>query len=117
MGCIFRPASLQHDRNHLQRPGTSGIPIHYLPTGTFDPLIFSLTSVSSLAFVQTGLIGSIPAQISQLIGLQMLQTSSNLLAGSLPPSLSLLRSLEVLEMNSNQLTGPIPPQLSTLTLV
>lgn len=91
--------------------------LHDIPTGAFDPLLFTLTSLSKLVLVNVKLSGSISLQISQLTGLKEFQASSNLLTGSLPSAVSLLLSLTALEINSNQLTGTIPPQLSTLILL
>lgn len=95
----------------------ASLSLYSIPTGSLDPAIFSLTSLSSVALVQVNLIGSIPPQISHLTGLQMLKLSNNFLSGCLPSSLSVLTTLTVLEMNSNQLTGPIPQQLSTLVML
>lgn len=64
--------------------------LYKIPTGIFDPLLFSLTSLTSLAMVEVNLVGVIPAQNSQL--LQMPRASNNLHGGSLPLSMSTLVS-------------------------
>lgn len=91
--------------------------LYNIPIGTLDPLLFTLTSLSSIILINLGLVGLFPAQISQLTSLQTLKMSNNHLTGSLPPSLSLLVLLTALEIDSNQITGSIPPQLSTLVLL
>lgn len=91
--------------------------LYNIPTGVMDPLIFSLTSLTSMSLVQVNLIGVIPSQISRLTGLQVLQLSNNYLVGNLQLALSLLVRLTSLELSSNRFTGSIPQQLSTLKLL
>lgn len=91
--------------------------LYNIPTGAFDPLLFTLTSLSSISLINAHLVGSVSPQISRLTRLEMFQTSNNFLTGSLPPSMSLLVSLTTVDMNTNQLTGPIPQQLSTLVIL
>lgn len=91
--------------------------LYNIPTGTFDRLLCSLVSLTTLALVRVNLLGSIPAQISQLTNLQTLHASNNALTGALPPSLSLLVSLTSLKFDSNNFTGTVPQQLSTLVIL
>lgn len=58
--------------------------------------------------------GSIPPQLGNLDGLQVLNLSANQLEGAIPPELGKLRNLRHLALAGNQLTGRIPPQLADL---
>lgn len=81
---------------------------------TLHPILFSLTSLTSIILVRMDLKGTIPKDISQLTNLATFITSHNNLSGSLPPSLSLLVSLVDLEVDYNLFKGSIPQELSTL---
>ena len=58
--------------------------------------------------------GSIPPQLGNLDGLQVLNLSANQLEGTIPPELGKLRNLRRLALAGNQLTGRIPSQLADL---
>ena len=58
--------------------------------------------------------GSIPPQLGNLDGLQVLNLSANQLEGAIPPELGKLRNLQHLALTGNQLTGRIPPELADL---
>lgn len=89
--------------------------LYDIPTGFFSPLLFSLTSLSSMSLVRAGLLGSIPEKISQMVGLQTLKLGNNVLTGEIPPSISLAISLTSLQITSNQIAGILPVSLSCLT--
>ncbi|MBP1659367.1 MAG: peptidase gingipain, partial [Candidatus Aminicenantes bacterium] len=61
------------------------------------------------------LTGSIPAEISGLAALQMLNLGSNQLTGSIPASIGSMTSLTQLYLSYNALTGSIPAELGNLT--
>ena len=71
--------------------------------------------VTRLVLGWRGLTGSIPAQLGDLTGLQMLDLHGNRLSGPIPARLGDLTRLELLDLHDNRLSGPIPAQLGRLT--
>ncbi|MXX96132.1 MAG: S8 family serine peptidase [Rhodothermaceae bacterium] len=61
------------------------------------------------------LTGEIPAQLGNLLHLQMLNLSNNSLSGEIPSELGDLSQLQRLNLSRNTLTGPIPPELGDLS--
>ena len=70
--------------------------------------------VSRLYLVRKGLSGTIPADLSSLLGLEGLYLHSNELTGRIPPQLSELSSLIHLTLHRNRLVGEIPAGLGDL---
>ena len=70
--------------------------------------------VTSLVLSYNGLSGSLPSELADLAGLQVLQVDSNHLTGSVPAELGTLASLRVLDLSFNWFSGGIPPQLGGL---
>ncbi len=64
-----------------------------------------------------GLVGSIPAQLGNLSGLEDFYLDGNRLSGSIPPRLGRLVNLRWLHLAGNQLSGPIPTQLGDLVML
>ena len=67
-----------------------------------------------------GVVGTIPAELGNLINLQHLDLSSEYLcfshlSGSIPPELGRLTNLTRLDLSWNDLSGPIPAELANLT--
>ncbi|KAL3514127.1 hypothetical protein ACH5RR_026844 [Cinchona calisaya] len=60
-------------------------------------------------------IGSIPKELGNLMLLDDLELSNNLLIGSVPVALGNLSNLKYLYLLHNQLSGPIPQELGNLT--
>ena len=71
--------------------------------------------VTGLSLRNNGLIGSIPAELTDLTYLQTLDLSQNQLAGPIPAELGDLTGLTTLDLGYNKLTGSIPPELGNLT--
>ena len=74
-----------------------------------------LNRVRELALYNNGLTGSIPPELGNLAGLEVLGLNDNSLTGSIPPELGDLAELQVLALEENRLTGPIPAELGGLT--
>ena len=70
--------------------------------------------VVELNLLGNHLSGLIPAELSNLAGLRVLQLGRNQLSGPIPAELGNLSYLEVLDFHDNLITGPIPPQLGNL---
>jgi len=60
------------------------------------------------------LIGNIPIEIGNIIGLEILSLNNNQLSGSIPSELGNLISLTKLQMQNNQLSGSIPVEFGNL---
>ena len=69
-------------------------------------------SVSTIAFENNGLIGTVPKELGHLRMLRTLRMEQGELSGSLPASLGDLSRLEKLDLDSNHLTGTLPKSLS-----
>lgn len=84
--------------------------------GPFPRGILNCTSLTGLDLSNNKLYGSIPSDISKLIGyVTTLDLSSNNFSGSIPPLLSNCTYLNILKLDHNRLTGQIPPELALLT--
>ncbi|MEN1785023.1 MAG: hypothetical protein AAGF77_07780, partial [Bacteroidota bacterium] len=68
--------------------------------------------VAWLNLENNGLVGTIPEEIGNLAGLEILRLSNCQLSGTIPSSIGNLSNLEYLGLSSNQLTGEIPTVLS-----
>ena len=64
--------------------------------------------------VSHGLIGSLPPELGNLIGLRTLDLGDNDLFGAIPPELGNLTELRRLDLGDNNLTGAFPPALLNL---
>ena len=71
--------------------------------------------VSRLYLVRKGLSGTIPADLSSLLGLQGLYLHHNELTGRIPPQLGELSNLVHLTLHRNRLVGEIPAELGDMT--
>ncbi|KAL6320607.1 hypothetical protein AAG906_008607 [Vitis piasezkii] len=61
--------------------------------------------------------GSIPTELSQLIGLRFLNVSKNHLMGRIPEKIGRMTSLLSLDLSTNHLSGEIPQSLADLTFL
>ena len=88
-----------------------------IPGTSLPPELGNLVDLQNLDLSDNILIGSIPAQLGALVDLQYLDLSNNKLSGSIPAELGDLKSLDKLDINSNpDLTGSLPSNLTNLTL-
>lgn len=79
--------------------------------------ICSLTTLTSLIFVNNYLTNSIPDCIGNLLLLQYLKLDLHSIAGILPSTIITLTNLFELTISNNQLQGPIPSQIGNLLLL
>jgi len=70
--------------------------------------------VSEILLVANNLTGSLPASLSQLTELTVLNLSFNQIASNIPDELSTIAGLSTLDLQSNLLEGCIPPSFSSL---
>ncbi|KAF8030701.1 hypothetical protein BT93_D0015 [Corymbia citriodora subsp. variegata] len=74
-----------------------------------------LDLVVNLDLSSNNLIGSIPKELSFLVGLHGLNLSHNLLSGGIPMGIGDMKSLKSLDLSDNRLSGIIPQSISALT--
>ncbi|KAJ9174624.1 hypothetical protein P3X46_013251 [Hevea brasiliensis] len=63
------------------------------------------------------LIGEIPEEVTELVGLEYLYLSNNQLTGNIPSDIGAMRSLEALDLSRNQLSCAIPTTMSNLSFL
>ncbi|XP_006366814.1 probably inactive leucine-rich repeat receptor-like protein kinase At5g48380 [Solanum tuberosum] len=83
--------------------------------GKFPRGLKNCTSITSLDLSSNKLHGSIPNDISKIIGFMVtLDLSSNNLSGDIPVNLANCSFLNSLRLDNNQFTGQIPPEIALL---
>ncbi|KAL8146736.1 probably inactive leucine-rich repeat receptor-like protein kinase At5g48380 isoform X2 [Apium graveolens] len=83
--------------------------------GEFPRGIADCSSVTGVDLSSNELNGTIPSDISKIIGyVTNLDLSSNDLSGTIPTNLANCSYLNVLKLDKNQLSGQIPPELALL---
>ncbi|KAG0475284.1 hypothetical protein HPP92_014970 [Vanilla planifolia] len=86
-----------------------------LITGGISPAVCRLDHISTLVIADWKQIsGPIPACITSLSSLRVLDLIGNRLTGSLPSNLGKLYHLAILNVADNQITGPIPESLTQM---
>ncbi|XP_031278423.1 receptor-like protein 13 isoform X2 [Pistacia vera] len=73
-----------------------------------------LSYMSGIDLSNNKLVGMIPHQIGNLVGIHTLNLSHNNLTGPIPLTFSNLKQIESLDLSYNNLVGKIPPQLVEL---
>ncbi|KAJ0074785.1 hypothetical protein Patl1_33733 [Pistacia atlantica] len=73
-----------------------------------------LSYMSGIDLSNNKLVGVIPYQIGNLVGIHTLNLSHNNLTGPIPSTFSNLKQIESLDLSYNNLIGKIPPQLVEL---
>ncbi|WP_088894788.1 DUF4347 domain-containing protein [Leptolyngbya ohadii] len=71
--------------------------------------------ITSLSLHLNNLVGSIPAELSNLSSVSSIDLGANQLSGTIPTSLSSLSHLGYLNLSENQLSGTIPVDLNNLS--
>ncbi|XP_060196305.1 probably inactive leucine-rich repeat receptor-like protein kinase At5g48380 [Lycium barbarum] len=83
--------------------------------GKFPRGLQKCASITALDLSSNKLYGSIPSNISKIIGFVVnLDLSSNRLSGEIPKDLANCSFLNNIKLENNQLTGQIPPELGLL---
>ncbi len=82
--------------------------------GTLPAELGNLVNLQSLWLYNNQLTGSIPTELGNLVNLQELYLYNNQLTGSIPTELGNLVNLQELYLYNNQLTGSIPTELGNL---
>ena len=70
--------------------------------------------LKSIDFSSYKLVGEIPSEITELIGLISLNLSRNNLSGKIPKEIGKLKSIDSLDLSRNHFLGQIPPSLSQI---
>ena len=84
-------------------------------SGTVPASLSTLTKLTLLDLSYNGLSGAIPPGLRGLSQLTTLDLSTNGLSGAIPPELGDLSSLGALYLHENALSGAIPPELGNLS--
>ena len=84
-------------------------------SGTVPASLSTLTKLTLLDLSYNGLSGAIPPGLRGLSQLTTLDLSANGLSGAIPPELGDLSSLGALYLHDNALSGAIPPELGNLS--
>lgn len=80
----------------------------------YDGLTIENGHVTEIRMLFNNLTGSLPASLSALSELKVLELSFNQLSGEIPASLGGLKKLESLALNGNNLSGSIPQTIVNL---
>ncbi|KAM0891101.1 hypothetical protein ACQ4PT_026611 [Festuca glaucescens] len=73
------------------------------------------TNIQELSIFNNNISGTIPSDIGNLVGLEVLVLGVNLLTGIIPKSIGKLTQLQELYLGSNNLQGSIPSSIGNLT--
>jgi|GEM_PF-4059947 len=84
-------------------------------SGRLPAELSRLSHLSLLQITGNEISGGIPAELGSLSRLQLMVLANNDLSGEIPPELDGLSSLSHMSLTGNQLSGEIPPELSSLS--
>ena len=85
-----------------------------LPIDEWEGVVIGADRVWGIDLGETGLSGSLPAELGNLSELGYLWLYDNELSGSIPPELGNIASLQSLSIDRNRLSGPVRPELGKL---
>jgi hypothetical protein len=71
--------------------------------------------VTEIRMLFNNLTGELPASLSELTQLRVLELSFNKLSGEIPASFGTFKNLEVLALNGNEISGSIPSSIGSLS--
>jgi len=75
---------------------------------------YSIETTTSLDLVSTGLSGTIPTDLGELVNLTYLNLGYNNLTGEIPSEIGNLINLDQINLYGNELTGSIPEEIGNL---
>ncbi|CAL4958212.1 unnamed protein product [Urochloa decumbens] len=85
-------------------------------TGRMPSSIVNLsTTLLNLVVGYSGITGSIPSAIGNLVNLEWLEMASTFISGMMPESIGKLRNLALLDLSDTHLSGLIPSSIGNLT--
>ena len=82
--------------------------------GTLPAELGDLSGLQTLNLYDNQISGTIPIEIGNCTSLTYLSLANNLLSGSIPTELGNLLDIEILSLSNNQLTGTIPAEIGNL---
>ncbi|XP_059655908.1 receptor-like protein EIX2 [Cornus florida] len=85
-----------------------GVEVEYTKTRAF---------LTSIDVSNNQIVGEIPEELMDLIGLRNFNASKNHLSGRIPKKIGNMTALESLDLSTNKLSGSIPPSLSALNFL
>ncbi|MCY4673596.1 MAG: T9SS type A sorting domain-containing protein [Bacteroidetes bacterium] len=71
-------------------------------------------AITHLILPDNGMVGKLPAALSSMQSLEVLDLSGNNLQGSMPAKYAALTNLDILDLSDNKLTGALPLQVAVL---
>ncbi|XP_059655339.1 receptor-like protein EIX2 [Cornus florida] len=77
----------------------------------------TLRFLTSIDVSNNHIVGEIPEELMDLIGLLSFNASKNHLNGSIPEKIGNMKALESLDLSRNKLSGSIPPSLSDMNFL
>ncbi|KAF6167610.1 hypothetical protein GIB67_031193 [Kingdonia uniflora] len=77
----------------------------------------TLALVTSMDLSANNLSGTIPTEMTSLVGLRWLNLSGNSLTGMIPKNVGSMTSMESLDLSNNHLSGEIPQSMSKITFL
>ncbi|TVU40150.1 hypothetical protein EJB05_13600, partial [Eragrostis curvula] len=85
-------------------------------SGNLNPIHVGNLSTNLLVFeaINSQIIGSLPATLSNLSSLHIINLGNNQLTNAIPEPLTMLRKLQVLDLSMNRMSGMIPKRICTL---
>ncbi|CAN6568143.1 unnamed protein product [Malus baccata var. baccata] len=102
---------------HYYNVSSSGFALLYMDEasliwkGIMSKYKSTLGLVKSIHLSSNRLMGEIPSEITDLVGLVSLNLSRNNLTGQITPKIGKLQSLDLLDLSNNQIHGTIPTSL------
>lgn len=77
----------------------------------------TMTFLTSLDLSNNTIVGEIPGNLTQLVGLRNLNLAGNRLTGRIPENIGEMRELISLDLSRNQLSGEMPQSLTSLNFL
>ena len=85
------------------------------PLSTWDGVTMEDSLLTALELPENGLMGTLPDELVDFVGLRRLDLSGNALTGEIPMGLDELSELESLDLSRNRFSGPVPREFGNLS--